>query len=125
MVNEHYPAECIQYRTLVNPDQALYHVRDCPQKVLTEQGNSAAILTADSLPLKSAKRADAEPSPTPPRTESSEQHLVENPVHVDTTTYLAPRNTHRPAPRSQNQPIDALDRAIQEILAVKDLVSCY
>ncbi|KAL8877643.1 MAG: hypothetical protein Q9198_004375 [Flavoplaca austrocitrina] len=34
LVNEHYPADCIQYRTLVNPDQIFYHVRGNPPKVV-------------------------------------------------------------------------------------------
>ncbi|KAL8770045.1 MAG: hypothetical protein Q9209_004083 [Squamulea sp. 1 TL-2023] len=105
----------------VNPDQALYHVRGRPQKDVTEQGNSAADLAADSLPLKPAKHADAELSPILPRTKSSEQRLVDKSAAVDTTTNLPPRNTHGPGLKPQNQPADALDRAIEDMIAVKDL----
>ncbi|KAL8997995.1 MAG: hypothetical protein Q9169_002835 [Polycauliona sp. 2 TL-2023] len=121
VVNEHYPAECMQYRMLVNPDQVLYHVRGCPLKVVEEPKDTSADVAAESLPLKTEKRANNEPSPTPSRNDASEQSLVQNPGVVDTILDTPARETHRPSSGVRDRPADALDEAIEEMLAVKDL----
>ncbi|KAL8797912.1 MAG: hypothetical protein Q9182_007128 [Xanthomendoza sp. 2 TL-2023] len=169
VVNEHYPAECIQFRTLLNPDQALYHVQGYPQKIITQPEDSTESSSALSLPLKPEKRANVQPSPTPTRTESS-QHpsvdqtiVIDNPVPVQGTVDVYPLQgkahscsketqaiemgssytlagaTHLPhllavpspsneivppTSKPRDQPADALDDAIQEVLAVIDLVRC-
>ncbi|KAL8815484.1 MAG: hypothetical protein Q9223_005376 [Gallowayella weberi] len=167
VVNEYYPAECIQFRTLLNPDQALYHVQGYPQKILTQPEDSTENSSAPSLQLKPEKRASIQPSPTPTRTESSQQTSVDQTIFIDTTTvplegardvyplqgkahscstepqttepglsYTLAGATHLPHPlavpsspskiipptsKPRDQPTDALDYAIQEVLAVKDL----
>ena len=121
MVNEHYPAECIQYRTLVNPDQALYHVRGHPQNFLRVQDGSGDS-AVDPLPLKPEKRPNAEPSATPA---VSEQLSIPSPAVIDTAIYAPPSQIHRPGSKLPNGPADALDEVIEEMIAVKDLVSSY
>ncbi|KAL8863042.1 MAG: hypothetical protein Q9178_000415, partial [Gyalolechia marmorata] len=117
VVNEHYPAECIQYRTLVNPDQALYRVRGHPQNIVRVQegtGDSAV----DPLPLKPEKRSNAEPSATPA---ASEQLSDPSPTVINTAICAPPSQIHRPGSKLPNGPADALDVVIQEMIAVKDL----
>ncbi|KAL8733710.1 MAG: hypothetical protein Q9166_001903 [cf. Caloplaca sp. 2 TL-2023] len=121
VVNEHYPAECIHYRSLVNPDQTLYHIKGHPQKVEAEQEKSINNSSVASLPLKPEKHANPEPSPTPTRTEASEQLSVDQRAVVNTTTHSLPKETHAPFRTIRNQPPDGLDKAIEEMLAVKDL----
>ncbi|KAL9620358.1 MAG: hypothetical protein Q9204_008215, partial [Flavoplaca sp. TL-2023a] len=118
LVNEHYPADCIQYRTLVNPDQIYYHVRGNPPKVVEEQGEGKI---DSSLPSKSGRRAIAEPSPTRSQTEANEQPHNHKPTFVDDTIGAPPSKSHRPNSKLQDGPTDALDLAIEEMLAVKDL----
>ncbi|KAI4274586.1 MAG: hypothetical protein L6R38_006057 [Xanthoria sp. 2 TBL-2021] len=124
VVNEHYPAECIQYRTIVNPDQVLYHVRGRPSNVVVGQEDRPADSAADSLPLKPERRADADPTLTPSTTEASEQLSVHIPAVVRTAVSAPPSETNPPRSQLQIGPADALDEAIEEMLAVKDLVSC-
>ncbi|KAL8913159.1 MAG: hypothetical protein Q9171_001953 [Xanthocarpia ochracea] len=117
VVNEHYPAECIQYRTLVNPDQALYHVRGHPQKVVEVQEGTRDS-AVDSLPLKPEKRPNAERSATPV---VSEQLSIPSPTVINTTVCAPPSQIHRPGSKLPNEPADALDEVIEEMIAVKDL----
>ncbi|KAI4106514.1 MAG: hypothetical protein LQ339_002974 [Xanthoria mediterranea] len=121
VVNEHYPAECIQYRTLVNPDQILYHVRGCPPKVVTEQKDRIADPAVDSLPLKNESRANADPSPTSSSTDTSEQLSAPCHTAVDAVDCTPSSVTHAPDSHLRNGPADALDEVIEELLAVKDL----
>ncbi|KAL8649446.1 MAG: hypothetical protein Q9226_005575 [Calogaya cf. arnoldii] len=123
VVNENYPAECIEYRTVVNPDQVLYHVRGRPRKVVAEQKDRSEDSTVNSLPLKPGKRAIADPSPTPSRTEASEQLPAHCHTAVDTVVCTPPTETHRTGSEPRNAPADALDEAIEEMRAIKDLVS--
>ncbi|KAL8976585.1 MAG: hypothetical protein Q9205_007434, partial [Flavoplaca limonia] len=118
LVNEHYPADCIQYRTLVNPDQIFYHVRGNPPKVVEEQGDRK---TNSSLPSKSGKHAIAEPSPTPSQIEANEQPRTHKPTIVDDTIGAPPSKSHPLNSKLHDGPADALDLAIEDMLAVKDL----
>ena len=123
VVNEHYPAECIQYRTLVNPGQILYHVRGCPPKVVAEQKDRIADPAVDSLPLKTESRANADPSPTSSSTDTSEQLSAPCHTAVDAVDCTPSSVAHAPNSHLRNGPADALDEVIEELLAVKDLVS--
>lgn len=122
VVNELYPSECIQYQMLVNPSQRLYHVQGFQEKLKPEQGRSFETPSIESLPLKSRKSA-AKPSQTPTRTEASDQNQVDGPCAVDATTCPVLEAPVSPCPILDNQLPDALDKAIEETLAVKDLVS--
>ncbi|KAL8649780.1 MAG: hypothetical protein Q9210_004201 [Variospora velana] len=99
VVNELYPSECIQYQTLVNPNQRLYQVQGFQEKLKPEQGRSIETPSIESLPLKSGKSV-AKPSQTPTRTEASNQNEVDRPL--------------------DNRLPDALDKAIKETLAPLD-----
>ncbi|KAI4284933.1 MAG: hypothetical protein L6R35_004770 [Caloplaca aegaea] len=120
VVNELYPSECIQYQMLVNPSQRLYHVQGFQEKLKPEQGRSFETPSIESLPLKSRKSA-AKPSQTPTRTEASDQNQVDGPCAVDATTCPVLEAPVSPCPILDNQLPDALDKAIEETLAVKDL----
>ena len=73
--------------------------------------------------MKSGKRAVAEPSPIPSQIEANEQPLTHKPTVVDDTMGAPPSKSHRPNSKLQDGPADALDLAIEDMLAVKDLVS--
>lgn len=123
LVNEHYPAECIQYQTLVNPDQRLYRVQGFQAKSAPQREPSIESSPTESLLLKPQKRAINQPSQTPTRTEPSEQISVDRPSVAETTNCPIPEAPVRPAPELQKRLPDALDKAIEEALVVKDLVS--
>ncbi|KAI4097310.1 MAG: hypothetical protein LQ344_000409 [Seirophora lacunosa] len=120
LVNELYPAECVQYQTLVNPDQRLYQVQGFQEKSKPEQEQSFETPSNGSLQLKAGK-SRTKPSQTPTRTEASDQTTVNRPCAIDTTTRPVPEAPVIQGPRLDNRPPDALDKAIEETLAVKDL----
>ncbi|KAL8986939.1 MAG: hypothetical protein Q9177_003804 [Variospora cf. flavescens] len=122
VVNELYPSECVQYQMLVNPSQRLYQVQGFQEKLKPEKGRSFETPSIESLPLKSRKSV-AKPSQTPTRTEASDQNEVDRPCAVDATTCPVPEAPVSPYPRLDNRLPDALDKAIEETLAVQDLVS--
>lgn len=122
LVNELYPAECIQYQTLVNPDQRLYQVQGFQEKSKREQEQSFETPSNESLPLEAGK-STTKPSQTPTRTEASDQTTVNRPCVIDTTTRPVPEAPVIQGPTLDDRPPDALDKAIEETLAVKDLVS--
>ncbi|KAL8667425.1 MAG: hypothetical protein Q9202_000641 [Teloschistes flavicans] len=121
VVNEVYPIDCAQYRRLLNPDQPLYHVPGQQQKLAPKESPVLESVSEQSLPLKPGKRAHVQPSQTPPRTESSEQGSAAQASVADTTTRPESRPPIQPALKPGNQLADALDQAIAETLAVKDL----
>ncbi|KAI4137166.1 MAG: hypothetical protein LQ341_005254, partial [Variospora aurantia] len=120
VVNELYPSECIQYQMLVNPSQRLYQVQGFKEKLKPEKGRSFETPSIESRPLKSRKSV-AKPSQTPTRTEASDQNEVDRPCAVGATTCPVPEAPVSPYPRLDNRLPDALDKAIEETLAVKDL----
>ncbi|KAL8737305.1 MAG: hypothetical protein Q9181_001796 [Wetmoreana brouardii] len=121
VVNELYPAECIQFRTLVNPEQRLYQVPGRQPEPTTEQKQSSAASSEKSLPLKPEKRAMDQPSETPTHTEPSEQGSADQPPVTEAIARSPPRAPAVQSFKPRGQPPDALDQAISETLAVKDL----
>ena len=120
LVNEVYPADCIKFRFVVNPNQILYHVKGHQQVAKALQPLESAQSSEISLPLKLGRRELIQQAQTPSRTEESEPNTlgwrdVSNQAHVGSpvieATYTKPDGTDH----------DALDEAIQEARAVKDL----
>lgn len=107
---------------LVNPDQRLYQVQGFREKPAQQQARSSETSTPKSLPRKPKKGAKHKPSQTPARTEPSEQNSVDGPSVVEATPQPVPEAPVLRAPELQNRLPDALDKAIEETLAVKDLV---
>ncbi|KAL9025376.1 MAG: hypothetical protein Q9196_005788 [Gyalolechia fulgens] len=115
VVNELYPAECIQFQMLVNPDQRLYRVPGRQEKPAPERDGNVESSSIKSLPLKH------QPSQTPTRVQASEKSSIDQPsgeVHI---SHPSPKSPVRLPPESRDRPPDALDKAIEETLAVKDL----
>lgn len=82
LVNETYPLDCIQFRTLLNPNQNQYYVRGSPDLPLKErppEESAAALARVDSLPFKSvptnSKRWDylARPGTPPSRDNETDE----------------------------------------------------
>lgn len=124
VVNELYPVECIQFQMLVNPDQRLYQVQGRQEKSAPEQDRSIESSSTKSLPLKPEKSANNQPNETPTRTEPSEKSSIDQPSDE---VYICRSSSNPPTqlpPELGDRAPDALDKAIEETLAVKDLVSC-
>ncbi|KAL8839079.1 MAG: hypothetical protein Q9170_001861 [Blastenia crenularia] len=122
VVNELYPAECIQFQMLVNPNQRAYQVQGRQEKSIPNQKENM-IASTKSLPLKPEKGVTNQPGQTPTRTEPSQQSSGEQPPAENITSsspLIAPGDI-LPSLESQDRLPDALDEAIQETIAVKDL----
>ncbi|KAI4168532.1 MAG: hypothetical protein LQ343_006318 [Gyalolechia ehrenbergii] len=121
VVNELYPVECIQFQMLVNPDQRLYQVQGRQEKSAPEQDRSIESSSTKSLPLKPEKSANNQPNETPTRTEPSEKSSIDQPSDE---VYICRSSSNPPTqlpPELGDRAPDALDKAIEETLAVKDL----
>ncbi len=120
-MNEIYPADCVMYRFLVNPSQLQYRV-DGHEDVVNAKPSPAQEDSSEvSLQLKLAKGAAPSPQQTPSRIESSEKTTSSrrhSNAHIDDEPPVA---LFRPS----ETPFDALDDAIEEAKAVKDLVSVF
>ncbi|KAL8719903.1 MAG: hypothetical protein Q9225_003162 [Loekoesia sp. 1 TL-2023] len=106
---------------LVNPDQRLYHVHGRQEKSAPEQEQLIESSSAKSLPLKPEKTAINQPSQTPTRTEASEQSSGNQRLLVKKIARPPPQAPAHFPPDLRDRPPDALDKAIEEALAVKDL----
>ena len=120
LVNEDYPADCIKYRFVVNPNQVLYHVKGHQQALRSYQPSTPAPSSDTSLSLKRSRREIIQQAQTPSRTEESEhdpsgQRHASEEAHVDSQITEATHNKLNKDDR------DALDEAIEEARAVKDL----
>ncbi|KAL8898505.1 MAG: hypothetical protein Q9207_006660 [Kuettlingeria erythrocarpa] len=123
LVNELYPSECIQYKAVVNPDQRIYHVQGFREKPAPQREGSAETSSTKSLSLKPEKGRAKQPSETPTRTEPSEPNSLDRPITAETNIRGLPEAPVRQEPKLQGRVPDALDIAIEETLAIKDLVS--
>ncbi|KAL8946019.1 MAG: hypothetical protein Q9222_007526, partial [Ikaeria aurantiellina] len=122
VVNDLYPAECIEYRILANPNQRQYQLKGEPQKPTKAPEEATTSSPPPSLALVAKKRAVTHRQQSPPRAELSEQDSDDPPSDIDDDV---PSPSNRPVEslKSQTRAPDALDKAIEETVAVKDLVS--
>lgn len=124
VVNEIYPAECIQFQMLVNPDQRLYQIKGRQEKPAPGRKRSIENPSTISLPLKPNKILNSQPSQTPKRIEPNVIGSLDQPPDEAEVGHTSPQAPYQPPLDSRDRSPDALDKAIEETLAVKDLVSC-
>ena len=120
LVSEVYPADCIKFRFVVNPDQILYYVKGHQKAVKTAQLSGSVPSLETSLVLKPSRRELFQQAQTPSRTEGSEQGslgLIPTSNELQVTRHAAEATYAKPDGDDQ----DALDEAIEESRAVKDL----
>lgn len=120
LVNEVYPSDCIKYRFAVNPKQVLYHVKGHPQVAEPSEPSVPAPSSESSLSLKLGKRELIQQAQTPSVTEESE-HSPMAWRHVSDETHVDLQNTEKTYTKPDENNYDALDEAIEEARAVKDL----
>lgn len=129
IVNEKYTADCMSYQFVVNPDQRQYHVEGQRQAVSTMETLVSAPLAAPSFPPKPNGKPNERPDDNdhPCVQKSSANEVVANvPIH---------QNAQNDRTREGSGPVtatgigkcnetfqDALDKAIEESKATKDLV---
>lgn len=73
LVNEVYPADCLIFKALVNPEQPQYRVSGHEDALIVQQSSTAAASSEASLQLKPEKGGTRLPTQTPSRTEDSGQ----------------------------------------------------
>ena len=129
IVNEQYTADCISYQFVVNPNQRQYHVEGQRQAVSTMETLVSAPLAAPSFPPKPNGKPNERP-------DDNGHHCVQkssaNEVVADLHIHQNARNDRI---REWTGPVtatgtgkcneifqDALDKAIEESKATKDLV---
>ena len=75
VVNEDYPADCIRFRSIVNPGQPQYRVSGVEEPVGTSPSTHGVVASQTSLQLKPDKEEIAHLLQTPSRTEESGAEL--------------------------------------------------
>lgn len=108
---------------VVNPSQRLYQVQGRQEKPALGRDRHIESSSTTSLPLKPEKGVNNQPSQTPTRTELSEKSSKNQPSDEVNISRSPPQSPLQPPQDSRDRLPDALDRAIEETLAVKDLVS--
>ncbi|KAI9730505.1 MAG: hypothetical protein M1834_005746 [Cirrosporium novae-zelandiae] len=119
LVNEGYPADCIIFRSIINPKQIIYQV-DGAQEVTHPGMPSSRSSTDDSLPLKPEKGKLVQPPQTPSQTEES----IKTPEILDEnniTSSLEDTSPHAERPQSPVNIDDGLEQAINEARATHHL----
>ena len=110
------------YRCVLNPNQRQYQVEGHQQTLTTDRPNTSASSAASSLPLKPDKVVPQ----TPSRTEGSGPNSMLREMEAGA---LERDRAHGAAMtesiRLIGRPRDALDEAVDEAMATKDLVSRY
>jgi hypothetical protein len=129
-VNEDYPADCIGYRMVLNPDQIIYHVEgyEPPQK--TENPSSSASSNGSSTSVNVISESGeppvshvSSPEMAVKSSEASPQRNIPAPGKEGTvgkTSSASKTGKMLDAPAEKNR--DALDEAIEDLTAFKDLV---
>lgn len=120
LVNEVYPADCIKYRFAVNPKQIMYHVKGHQQAAEPPQSSIPAPSSEDSLSLKLGRREMIQQAQTPSVAEEGEHNPMDW-KHVSDEKRPDIQNTEKTYTKPDENNHDALDEAIEEARAVKDL----
>lgn len=120
IVNEDYPIECMNFKTLLNPDQARYRVPGCPLPVTSPVPDAADVIPSSQAsdlslqvkePARGSRKRDRTRGPrqgTPPRDEElSPQNEANQPPTRDAGS--GPRTLHEnPQPDVSSIPKDTL-----------------
>lgn len=124
VVNETYIPDCIQYRFLVNPKQPHYQLRGYENGPIDQQTPTTAVSSDTSLKLKPDKNEIAQMQQTPARTEETAPASS-----LQSCECLKPNKETEKVPESAANSLensrDALDEAIEDARAVKDLVGLH
>ena len=125
IVNEQYTADCLSYQFVVNPNQRQYRVEGQEEVVSTKDPLVSAPVATSSLPPQSDCKPDDNYQPCTQKP-SGEEGGADPPVYQSPQNHNA-SESHRPVIRagiekSKEDGQDALDEAIEELKAVKDLV---
>ncbi|KAK1150184.1 hypothetical protein N8T08_000086 [Aspergillus melleus] len=121
LVNEGYPAECINFREVLNTTQLRFRVKGVPASpVVKEPVPAEEAPSPGSLPLKPAgKNQQQAPTPSQISAISNDQvHASVNPTEEPQETRCGESVLEAPPPPRER---DALDDMIEEAKAVKDL----
>lgn len=130
IVNENYPADCISYRSLVDPQQKQYEVRGFePQRHDPELSRQKAAAAPSSLELKPAGKAVQSKQPQTPSQNTVATTITDpSPQQRSSPPWLRPPP---PVPEQDNGAIiaketfteqDELGRAIEEAKQAQGLV---
>ena len=114
VVNENFPADCIEFGLMVRPTQWMYEVKD-PEK--EAKAAPAADQSKDPKPVKTPKGFDV----TPSRTESSGSDFMFGGTWDAASRSPTFQRPQSPSPAFKKHE-DALTEAIVEAQATKDLV---
>ncbi|KAH8425888.1 DNA-directed DNA polymerase IV [Aspergillus melleus] len=120
LVNEGYPAECINFREVLNTTQLRFRVKGVPvSPVVKDPAPAEEASSPSSLPLKpAAKNQQQAPTPSQIFAISNDQvHAGVNPTEEPPEIMREETVLEAPPPRER----DALDDMIEEAKAVKDL----
>ena len=121
-MDEGYPADCIAFNSLVNPDQPQYRVEG--HLVAREKTEPAPASSSDlSLQLKPDKSGYSRQPQTPSRTDGSEQESLRVFLREAEARALEKERQIAERTKGKGKARDALDTAIEELRAIKDLVS--
>ena len=123
LVNEDYPADCIRFRFVVNPNQGQYLVRGYEEPKEPLPSNTPLGSSDISLQLKPDKNEIAQ---VPQTSSQSNGSTRIEPLSSASKSDRDPAATHVSdsiPSSSEQQPRDALSEAIEETQAIKGLVS--
>ena len=124
-MNETYISDCIIFRCLVKSSQPNYQIAGHEEALAPKPISTPALSTAPALQPKPDNGGSLKLQQTPSRTEGDEGESLSQSYHGA----VNPIEAFRPevgSPRHSEYPGNALDEAIEETQAVKDLVSpCY
>ena len=97
LVNEVYPADCLIFKALVNPEQPQYRVSGHEDALIVQESPTPAASSEASLQLKPEKGDTRPPTQTPSRTEDSGQTPSSRGQVADLTNGYSPeRKITRP-----------------------------
>ena len=120
LVDELYPADCIKFRFVVNPDHVLYHVKGHQQAAKPPRSSDPKAAPGLPLPVEQGKREVFRQAHTLSRTEASESRPSSRGLEGDEA--VSEPQVIEGTPIGHGEYLhDALDEAIEEARVVKDL----
>ena len=119
-MNQTYLSECIEHRLVANPRQPQYQVEGYGTAEVAEEPVNVDS-SEKSLSLKPDRSTFAQEPETPSKTESEQESLLQRLKDDEARALEEQRQVSKNAQTKATR--DALDDAIAEITALKDLVS--
>lgn len=115
LVDEGYPAECINWRTVLETTRSRFRVKGMPIAPVAKESAPAEEASNQSLSLKPSGKHKHAPTPSQ---NSDQVHVGLEQAEKPTEAKLEEKILENRSPRER----DALDDMIDETKAVKDLV---